>query len=155
MKYVAEFEDLTFKVFEQTWSCGLEMDKLFARFISYIHHTSDYRHFLSETQHKTAGQDCFKTLILQETWKTQNQHQEELCAFSKVTRLCQEVGCARNRLQFHTKKLKSFLSMQVYAWDCFPRWSHERAMGKLVGSCQAKHAQPHPNQTHQRHSNKH
>ena len=31
----------------------------------------------------------------------------------------------------------------------------ERATVKPVGSCQAKHAQPHPNQEHQRHSNKH
>ena len=64
-----------------------------------------------ETQHNNADLDYFKTLILQETLKTQNQHQEGSCAFSEVTRLCQEVGCARNRLQFHTapQKLKSFL----------------------------------------------
>ena len=31
-----------------------------------------------ETQHNNADLDCFKTLILQETLKTQNQHQEEL-----------------------------------------------------------------------------
>ena len=38
--------------------------------------------------------------------------------FSEVTRSCQEVGHARNRLQFHTvlRKLKYFLSMQVHAW---------------------------------------
>ena len=54
--------------------------------------------------------------------KTQNQHQEEFYAFSEVTRLCQQVGCARNRLLFNTvlQKLKSFLSMQVYAWTVFP-----------------------------------
>ena len=39
---------------------------------------------------------------------TQNQHQEVSCAFSEVTRLCQKVGCARNKPQFHTviRKLK-------------------------------------------------
>ena len=42
--------------------------------------------------------------------KIQNQHQEGSCVFSGVTRFCQKVGCARNRLQFHTvlQKLKSF-----------------------------------------------
>ena len=35
------------------------------------------------------------------------------------------------------------------------RWDPLRAMVKPVGSCQAKHAQLHPNQAHQRHSNKH
>ena len=61
-------------------------------------------------------------LLLQETLKTQNQHQEGSCVFPEVTRLCQWVGCARNRLQFHTvlQKLKSFLSMQFYAWTVFP-----------------------------------
>ena len=67
----------------------------------------------------------FKTPILQEKWKTQNQHQEEFCAISEVTRLCQKVGCARNRLQFHTalQKLESILLMQVYAWTLFPSFT--------------------------------
>ena len=99
-------------------------DKRLARLISYIHHTSEYRQhcYVGNTQHNNADLDCFKTLILQETLKTQNQHQEEFSAFSQVTRLCQEVGCARNRLQFPTvlQKLKSFLSMQVCAWMEFP-----------------------------------
>ena len=51
---------------------------------------------LEEAQHNNADLDCFETLILQETLKTQNQHQEEFCAFSEVTRLCQWVGCADN-----------------------------------------------------------
>ena len=55
-----------------------------------------------EIQHNDADWDCFRTLILPEIWKTQNQHQVEFCAFSEVTRSCPEVGCARNRLQFHT-----------------------------------------------------
>ena len=32
-----------------------------------------------ETQHNNADMDSVKTLILQETLKTQNQHQEEFC----------------------------------------------------------------------------
>ena len=48
---------------------------------------------------------------------TRNQHHKSIGACSEVKRLCQGVGCARNRFQFHTvlQKLKSFLSMQVYA----------------------------------------
>ena len=116
-----------------------------------------------KTQHDNADLDYFKTLILQETLKTQSQHQEEFYPFSEVTRLCQQVWCARNRLQIRTvlQKLKSFLSMQVYAWTVFPLslgfggwsisfrteqnwWIEERATGKPVGRCQAKHAQPIP-----------
>ena len=52
-------------------------DKRLARVISW------------ERQHNNADLDCFKTLILQETLKTQNQHQEGSCVFSEVTRLCQ------------------------------------------------------------------
>ena len=72
-------------------------------------------------KHSYADQDCFKTLILQETTQENNIRRHILC-FSEVSRLCQEVGCARNRLQFHTvpQKLKSFLSMQVYARTVFP-----------------------------------
>ena len=75
-----------------------------------------------ETQHNIAGLDYFKTLILSEISKTQNQHQEEFCAFSGVTRLCQKVGCARNKLQFHTvlQKLKSFLLMPCLRMDGIP-----------------------------------
>ena len=60
-------------------------------------------------------------LILQETLKTPNQHQVGFCAYLEVARSCQKVGCVRNRLQFHKvlQKLKSFLSMQVYAWVGF------------------------------------
>ena len=60
--------------------------------------------------------------FLQEISKTQNQHEEEFRAFSGVTRLCQQVGCVRNKLQFHIvlQKLKSFLLMQVFAWTVFP-----------------------------------
>ena len=61
-------------------------------------------------------------LISLEILKTQNQHQEDSCAFSEVTRSCQYVGSARNRLQCHAvlRKLRFFLSMHVYAWTVFP-----------------------------------
>ena len=47
-----------------------------------------------------------RTLILQEISKTQNQHQEEFCAFSEVTPLYRSVGCARSKLQCHTAPQK-------------------------------------------------
>ena len=65
-------------------------DKRLARLISYIHHTSEYRQYCyGEKQHNSADKDYLKTLISQETSKTQNQHQEEFCVFSEVTRSCQ------------------------------------------------------------------
>ena len=75
-----------------------------------------------ETLHNNAGLDCFRTLTLPEILRTQSQHQEEFYAFSEAKRSCQQVGCARNRLQFHTvpQKLKLFLSMHVCAWMGFP-----------------------------------
>ena len=50
-------------------------DKRLARLISYIHHTSEYREILLCGKHNTTIQNCFKTLILQETLKTQNRRQ--------------------------------------------------------------------------------
>ena len=90
-------------------------DKRLARLISYIHHTSEYWHFFVvwETQHNNTDLDCFKTLILQETLKTRSQHQEEFCAFSEAEHLCQRVGCARNKPQFHTVPLKQRKSLNA------------------------------------------
>ena len=49
--------------------------------------------------------DCFKTPILQEILRIQNPLLEEHCALLEVTHLFQEVGCARNKLPFHTVQL--------------------------------------------------
>ena len=64
----------------------------------------------------------------------------------EVKRSCQEVGCARNRLLFHTVLLKPSLSllMQVYAWmeyQLFDLWD-------LV--IEVFHSSPEPNQQNQR-----
>ena len=66
--------------------------------------------------------DCFKTPILREILRTQNLLRVEHCAFSEVIRLFQSVGCARNKLQFHTvqQNQKSFLWMQDWGWMVFP-----------------------------------
>ena len=76
-------------------------DKRLARLISYTHHTREFR------QQCHAQHNNFRLELFQD-WKTRSQHQEEFCAFSEVTCLCQSVGCARNRPQFHTvqRKLK-------------------------------------------------
>ena len=68
---------------------------------------------------RNTAQQCrsrlFQDWFLQETLKTRNQHQEESCAFSEVTRLCQQVGCARYRFwsPIVLQMLKSFLGQ----WD--------------------------------------
>ena len=107
-------------VIKWTKSC----DKRLARLISYIHHTSEYRHFCYV---RIAAQQCRVGLFqdsdfardLEDSKSTSG---EVLCICLEVTRLCQLVGCARSRLQFHTvlQKLKSFRSMQVCAWTVFP-----------------------------------
>ena len=101
---------------------GLEhvTNERLARLISYIHHTCEFKQYCHVgTQHDNADWDCFRTLILPEILKTQNQHQgRDSCAYSEVIRSCQHFGCARNKLQFHTvrRTLKLFLLMQDYAW---------------------------------------
>ena len=76
-----------FMVREQTCSCGNEMDKSWRQTFG----TFDLFHSLHmriiamwEIQQNNADWDCFKCLTLQETLKTQRQHQEEFCAFSEV-----------------------------------------------------------------------
>ena len=61
-----------------------------------------------------ADWDCFKTQLLQEILRIQNLLRVEHCALLEVIRLFQDVGCARNKIQFHTvqQNEKSFLWMQ-------------------------------------------
>ena len=49
-----------------------------------------------------ADWDCFKTPFLREILRTPNLLQVEHCPFLEVIHLIHWVGCARNRLQFHT-----------------------------------------------------
>ena len=60
-----------------------------------------------ETLPNKADWDCFKTPILQEISRIQNRHQVEHCAFSEAIRLCQSVGCVKNKFQFRTVQEKS------------------------------------------------
>ena len=84
--------DLKFMVREQTCPCGHKMDwslwqnvqRVWSRTL--ITHLNSGNILMWETQHNIADEDCFKTLISQETLKTRSQHQEEFFAFSEVTR---------------------------------------------------------------------
>ena len=58
-------------------------------FITFITHVNSNNIVMWEIQHNNADWDYFKILILPETQKIQNQHQEESYAFSEVTRSCQ------------------------------------------------------------------
>ena len=74
-------------------------------------------------QHNSAEQDYFGILTLQETWKTQNQHQADFLCILEVKHSYQKDGCARNRPRSHTaqKQLSEYLLMQVHAWTEFSR----------------------------------
>ena len=62
------------------------------------------------------------TPILQGILRNQNPLLGEHCAFLEVIYLFQQVGCARNKLQFRTvqQNQKSFLLMQDWHWTGFP-----------------------------------
>ena len=129
---------------------------------------------LCETHDNNADLNCFKTLILQETLKTQNQHQRNSVHFRK-SHVCankldvQETDFSftrfyRNwdhfsRCRFTHGRYSRSHSLGFGDWSVFipyrteqmdPRESHGEPR-----SCQVKHAWLHPNQAHQRHSNKH
>ena len=93
--------------------------------ISYIHHTCDYKQYchVGNNAKNTADWDCFKTPILQEILRIQNLHQVEHCAFSEAIRLFQSVGCVRNKLQFRTaqQNQKSFPWTQDWGWTVYSR----------------------------------
>ena len=55
-----------------------------------------------ETLQNNADWDFFNDPILQEILRTQNLLRVEHCVFWEVIHLFQPVGCARNKLQFHT-----------------------------------------------------
>ena len=93
-------------------------DERLVRLISSIHHTSEFKQSCHvETLHNNVGWDFFRTLIFLEILKTQNQHQEDSCAYSVVIHLFQQVGCASNKHLSHTVQRMRILFrfMQVYA----------------------------------------
>ena len=60
-----------------------------------------------------ADWDCFRTPILREILRTSGEH----CSFLKVIHLFQQVGCARNKLQFHTVQQNPKSSLWTLDWD--------------------------------------
>ena len=93
-------------------------EKRVARSISYIHQMSEFeQHCHVGNTAQQCRLDCFKTLTLPDLLRTQNRHQEDLCAYLEVTHQFQQVGRARNKHLLHTPqpKLRLFLLIQVYA----------------------------------------
>ena len=90
--------------------------------LTFIIHVNTNSIAMWETLPNNADWYCFKTPILQKILRIQNRFQDDfLCMFGSHT-FVPQVGCARNRHPSFTaqQKLKSFLSMQVYAWTVFP-----------------------------------
>ena len=76
-------------------------DKRLARLISYIHHTCEFKQYCHVGN---TAQQCRLGLFQDSDFAgdledSKNQHRSESHAFLAVTRSCQQVGCARNRLQ--------------------------------------------------------
>ena len=82
-----------------TKACDKRQYRLISYFITHVNTNSIAMWVILQNN---AGWDCFKTPILQEILRTQNPLLEEHCAFLEVIHLFQEVGCGRNKLQFHT-----------------------------------------------------
>ena len=92
-------------------------------FPTFIIHVITNNIVMWETRHSIADWDCFKTPILHEILMTQNLLQVEHYAFSEAIRLSPLVGCARNKLQFHTVQQNPKSSLWTLDWDWtgFPR----------------------------------
>ena len=55
-----------------------------------------------ETQHSNARLGLFQDSDFAGDLEDSKSTLEEFCAFSEAEHLCQQVGCARNKPQFHT-----------------------------------------------------
>ena len=98
-------------------------DKRLARLISYIHHTSEYRQpcYVGNT-----AQQCRLGLLQDSDFAGDLEDSKStsggvLCILGSHTFVSISWMC-KKQIQFHTalQKLKSFLSVQVYAWTVFP-----------------------------------
>ena len=90
--------------------------------LTFIIHVTINNIVMWETLQNYADWDCFKTPILQEILRTQNLILVEHYVFLEVIRLFQSVGCARNKLQFHTvqQNQTSFSWTQDWGWTVYP-----------------------------------
>ena len=89
--------------------------KRLALLISYIHNTSGYRQYCHVGKTALHIGIVFRMLILLGILKTQKRPRGEFSVSLGVEHSFPQVGCARNKLQFHTVllNLTLFLSMQV------------------------------------------
>ena len=86
--------------------------------LTFVIHVTTDNIVMWETLHNNAGWDCFRTLILPEILRTQNQPQEVSCAFWEAEHLSQSAGCARDKLLSRTvlHSLRLFLWMPDCVW---------------------------------------
>ena len=150
-----------FVVCKQTCSCGHELDKslwqTFGAFDLLHYHTSEYRQYCYLEKHSTTMQIkiVFKILILQETLKTQNQHQGSLVYVSEVKHfvsiswIVQETNLSFT--QFYRSWSNLSLCRFTHGWDS-PRSICGIWCLKYV---QWKHAKTNSNHAHQSRSDQH
>ena len=100
------------------WTKGLWQNAWIDWFHIFIVHVNTNSIVMWETLPNNADWNCFKTLILQEILRIQNQLLEEHCAFLEVIRLFQSVGCVTNKLEFRRvqQNQKSFPWTQDWGW---------------------------------------
>ena len=150
-------------------------DKRLARLISYIHNTSEYRQYCYVGN---TIQQCRLGLFQDSDFAGDVEDSKStsawvLCIFGSHTFVPITWMCKKQSSVSHSSAEAEIISLDaglrmdgipaLTLWE-FVGWSisfrternrwTQRATRKLVGSCQAKHAQ-HPNQAHHRHSNKH
>ena len=156
-----------------TKSCG----KRLARLISYIHHTMECRQYYCAGN---TAQQCRLGFIQDSDFAGDLEDSKStsggiLCIFGSHTFVSTSWMCKKQTSVSHSFTEAEITSLDAgLRMDSIPALTlrdmvievfhsvpnrtdgtQERAMGKPVGRCQAKHAQLHPNQAHQRHSNKH
>ena len=152
-------------------------DKRLNRLISYIHHTSEYKQYCHVGN--TAKQ-CRLGLFQDSDFAGDLEDSKStslgiLCIFGSHTLVPTGWMCKKQTSVSHSSTEAEIISLDaglrmdgipaLTLWDLVIEVFHSvpnRTDGpkrepccKPVDSCQAKHAQLHPNQAHQRHSNKH
>ena len=94
-------------------------DKRLIRLISYIHHTCAYKQYcyVGNTA-KQCRLGLFSRLrFCRRSWGLKIHFLEEHCVFLEVIHLFQQVGCVRNKLQFHTVQQNPKSSLWTLDWD--------------------------------------
>ena len=152
-------------------------DKRLARLISCIHHTSEYRQYCYVGN---TAQQCRLRLFQYPKFAGDLEDSKStskglLCMFGSQTFVPISWMCEKQTTVSHSSTGAEIISIDaslrmdgiptLTLWDLMievyhsvPKrniWTQQRALWRPVAGYQAKHALPHPNQAHQRHSNKH